>query len=288
MDARLSGKREKQVFEFGETRGFRTGGLDWQITLWPAGHVLGSAMALVEAQGESLLYTGDFKLKPGLGGETCRPQPADTLIVETTFGLPEYRFPQAEDVMEQIRGFVRETLERGETPRLLAYSLGKSQVVLSGLAELGIPIVLQKQTFRMTQIYEVFGVHFPPYQCWDGQSVPLGTVIITPPSARSVSGDGEVVVRSAMVTGWALDPGARYRYRVDAAFPLSDHADHPELLAFVRAVSPRRVFTVHGYAEQFADELCSLGITARPLQEPSQLRLDLVFPPASGPSPVAT
>ena len=29
-----------------------------------------------------------------------------------------------------------------------------------------------------------------------------------------------------MISGWAVDPNARYRYQVDAAFPLSDHADY--------------------------------------------------------------
>src|SRR5262249_37769003 len=35
---------------------------DCRLTLYPAGHVLGSAQALVEWQGCRLLYSGDFKL----------------------------------------------------------------------------------------------------------------------------------------------------------------------------------------------------------------------------------
>jgi DNA ligase-1 len=27
-----------------------------------------------------------------------------------------------------------------------------------------------------------------------------------------------------MISGWAVEPNAIYRYQVDAAFPLSDHA----------------------------------------------------------------
>ncbi|MDZ7616208.1 MAG: MBL fold metallo-hydrolase, partial [Patescibacteria group bacterium] len=39
--------------------------IDWgglRLTTYPAGHCLGSAMLLAEDGGESLLYTGDFKL----------------------------------------------------------------------------------------------------------------------------------------------------------------------------------------------------------------------------------
>ena len=34
--------------------------------------------------------------------------------------------------------------------------------------------------------------------------------------------------RTAVLPGWALDPGAIYRYQCDAAFPLTDHADYPD------------------------------------------------------------
>jgi Cft2 family RNA processing exonuclease len=69
--------------------------------------------------------------------------------------------------------------------------------------------------------------------------------------------------------------GAAYRYRADAAFPLSDHADHADLLEFVRAVNPSRVFTIHGFAREFASDLTALGIEAWALGQPNQLDLPL-------------
>ena len=50
--------------------------------------------------------------------------------------------------------------------------------------------------------------------------------------------------RVAMISGWAVDPNAIYRYQVDAAFPLSDHADYADLLRYVELVQPARVFTL--------------------------------------------
>jgi Cft2 family RNA processing exonuclease len=82
-------------------------------------------------------------------------------------------------------------------------------------------------------------------------------------------------VRTAVLTGWAIDSGCRFRYQADAAFPLSDHADFPDLLEFVKRVAPKRVFTLHGYATEFATKLREQGIEAWALGEENQLTLKL-------------
>ena len=89
MQARLGGRRIEHRLRFGERREFAHDDLPFHLTLLPAGHILGSAMAFVEVGGKSLLYTGDFKLKPGLTAEPCAPCRADILIMETTFGRPK-------------------------------------------------------------------------------------------------------------------------------------------------------------------------------------------------------
>ena len=64
--------------------------------------------------------------------------------------------------------------------------------------------------------------------------------------------------RTAVLTGWALDPGAKFRYGCDAAFPLTDHADYPDLIRYVDLVQPKRVLTLHGFAAAFANDLREL------------------------------
>ena len=89
MQARMPGERREHVLNFGEKQTIR--GLD--ITLIPAGHIFGSAQFFLETKEGSLLYTGDFKLRPGRSAEAAEWRQAQTLIMETTFGLPRYRFP---------------------------------------------------------------------------------------------------------------------------------------------------------------------------------------------------
>ncbi len=79
--------------------------------------------------------------------------------------------------------------------------------------------------------------------------------------------------RVAMLSGWAVDPGAIYRYQVDAAFPLSDHADYDDLVRYVELVQPQRVLTLHGFAEQFAADLRRRGQEAWALTAANQLEL---------------
>src|SRR5262245_21442795 len=87
MQARLPGARQEHVLAFGEARRFEAAnGKKYELTLLPAGHIFGSAMALVRTAEQSLLYTGDFKLRPGLSAEKCEPRPAELLVMETTFG----------------------------------------------------------------------------------------------------------------------------------------------------------------------------------------------------------
>src|SRR5437899_4627773 len=81
--------------------------------------------------------------------------------------------------------------------------------------------------------------------------------------------------RVAMISGWAVEPNAIYRYQVDAAFPLSDHADYDDLLRYVELVGPKRVFTLHGFAAQFARDLRARGIEAWALTEENQMDLTL-------------
>lgn len=282
LRARLPGDRTEQVLPFGRTTpateiGIGVPGL--ALTLFPAGHILGSAMIRLELAGQSLLYTGDFKLRPGRSAEPCQPAPADVLVMETTYGRPHYAFPPTDEVVQAILRFCREAFDNDEVPVLLGYSLGKSQEILQGLHGAGLPVMLHEQVLRLTRVYEACGQRFPEYRPFDPAGA-AGHVVLAPPG-QSIPALRRRLgrCRLAMLTGWALDPGARFRYQADAVFPLSDHADFPDLVELVRQVGPRRVHTLHGFAADFAAHLRQLGLEASALSEPEQLQLLL------GPSP---
>jgi DNA ligase-1 len=275
MQARIGGTRVEHVLPWRERREFDGGGPRYAVTLFPAGHIFGSAMSLIEADGASVLYTGDFKLRKGLSAEPCEPRAADILIMETTYGRPEYRFPPTDAVMKGVIRFCREALDNDEVPVLLGYSLGKSQELLCGLGDAGLPIMLHGTVFKMTQVYEQFGQCFPKYEPYEPERT-SGKVLLCPPSVvNSAMLRNLGKHRTAVLTGWAVDLNCRYQYRADAAFPISDHADFPDLIDFVKQVNPKRVLTLHGFAADFAQTLRELGYDAQALSEDEQMTLGL-------------
>lgn len=245
------------------------------LRLLPAGHILGSAQLFLENDTGSLLYTGDFKIRSGLSCSAAEFCKAETLIMETTYGLPRYVFPPAAEVVEAIVSFCQETLEDGDRPVLLGYSLGKSQEVLAALAGVGLPLFLHESVARLTQVYRELGVALPFAEVFrSGEERP--GVFLAPPHLRGSRFLERIPRRRvAYLSGWALDPSARHRWGCDAVFPLSDHADYEELLTAVERVQPRRVLTLHGFAAEFAQDLRARGIEAYALNGPDQLDLGL-------------
>jgi len=277
MRARLRGDRIEHRLSYGQTQAFADGPFPFNLTMLPAGHIPGSAMALVECEGGSLLYTGDFKLRTGLVAEPCEPRRADVLVIEATFGRPCYRFPPAETTWEAIIGFCQQTLKAGQTPVLLGYSLGKAQELAAGVVRAGLPVMLHRAAHQMSEIHTRCGSPFPLPTLFDADSV-SGNVIVSPPFERSLLSALPAGSRTAVCTGWALDSGCRFRYGADAAFPLSDHADFAELLEMVDRVEPKKVLTLHGFAADLAQALRDRGIDAHAISEPDQLCLPLFAP----------
>lgn len=272
MQARLGGSRREHVLDFGTPTHFA----DFQITLLPAGHIFGSAQSFIESDAGSLLYTGDFKLRPGLSAEPTEFRHADTLVMETTYGLPRYRLPPTDEVIARMVAFCHDALEDGAVPVLFGYSLGKAQEILCALLAAGLTPMLHGSVFRMTEIYRQLKPGFPGgYLRYEAGEV-AGKVLVCPPSAnRTLMVTRIKNRRTAVITGWALDPSATFRYQCDAAFPLSDHADYTDLVRYVELVQPRRVLTLHGFAAAFAADLRERGIEAWALSEENQLELAL-------------
>jgi putative mRNA 3-end processing factor len=244
-----------------------------QVTLYPAGHVLGSAQTLVDTDFGRVLYTGDLKTRAGFTSAPAEPVPAEVLVLESTFGKPHYRFPDAAEVIAAVIAWCRTVLDGGATPVLLGYSLGKGQEILSALAAEGLLIALHPSLYGVTEVYRELGCDFPPYQRL-GETVGRPTVVITPPSARRIALADQVgEFKTAALTGWAMDRSLKDRLEVDAVFPLSDHADFEELCCYAEQVNASMTYTVLGFDEELAMHLRRRGLRAKPLDQVDQLRL---------------
>lgn len=248
--------------QFGEAR----------LTTYPAGHCLGSAMALIECDGASLLYTGDFKLGESATAEAAELPRADVLVMESTFGRPRYRLPPREQTVAQLLELVVDALARGATPVIHAYPLGKSQEVTRLITAIGVPVLQHPMTFAVSDVYRRCGVDLGDVREYDPALLAGRAVVTLPQGARQFRLAGIRRPVSIAVTGWAVDPSTKWRWGVDHALPLSDHADFDELLETARLVGASEIYCMHGPAD-FVVHLRAAGFNAHPVSGSYQTRM---------------
>ena len=234
------------------------------LTLRPAGHIAGSSMlhAVDLSSGASLLYTGDYKLRQSRSLSPAELCAADTLIMESTFGLPRYVLPPASEIEQQICDFVRDALADSATPVLLGYSLGKAQEIAAILHAHDLPYSQTSTVAHMSDACRDTGMALPEAPVWKGSTPPGHALIAAPQFLKHPDFAKIINPRTAVMTGWALNPGARFRYGCDAAIPLSDHADYPDLLRTAELVNPGKIITVHGSTRELAARLRALHFNA--------------------------
>ncbi len=243
----------------------------FSLSLHESGHILGSAQVLLEGAGKSIAVSSDFKLQDSLVTSAAKPLDADVLVIETTFGLSSYNFPDREEIYSDIGNWLRENEEQGKFSLLAGYSLGKAQELTAICSKhAGIAPIVHDSIFENNRIYESFGIGLGDYLKLD-HNLKESSVLIMPPSlvdrhlmqALEISTGKKV--SSAIATGWP------YRRCFDRVFPLSDHADFPQLVEYVKQSNPKLVLTTHGFSKEFARYVQRrLKIPARPLNEAGQ------------------
>ena len=133
-----------------------------ELSLHPAGHVLGSAQVRVASNGETWVASGDYKLESDGVSPAFEPVRCHAFITESTFGLPIYRWrPQARRSRRSTR-WRRENIAAGRASILFAYALGKAQRVLAHVDPALGPIVCHGAVEAINALYREAGIALPP------------------------------------------------------------------------------------------------------------------------------
>jgi Cft2 family RNA processing exonuclease len=246
--------------------------MEWRgatLTAYPASHIVGAAQLLIEFQGERIVYTGDIKLRDPICGSHTEPVRCDRLIIESTFGLPIYRFLSRDDASVRIVNFARECLDDRITPVFMGYPLGRGQEIAFTLCQAGIPTAIHGSIARMIPVYEEAGFAFPNWFPYNARETEGKALVVVPGFRAQLEASGKNT-RLAYVSGWAAIDNARSRAGAEELIPYSDHADFDELLALVENSGAREVDVVHGYTEAFARILRQRGIEARAPREAAE------------------
>ena len=209
-----------------------------KICFIPAGHILGSAMVLMEYKGVKYLYTGDYKLQQD---KTCEPVEfvnADVLITETTFANPDTQHPTAEEEILKLNTTKNNIM-------LGAYALGKCQRLIRLINDhcLEKRILVHHSMLPFVKIYEQMGVALGKYEVYDRKVMKnnqTDMVYMVPPMVFNSYFKAINVVR-VFATGW----GHLQRNHEIQLF-ISDHADWDDIIFTIEKVKPTQIWTNHG------------------------------------------
>lgn len=238
-----------------------------EVSLHPAGHVLGSAQVLLQKGGERIVVSGDYKRQ---SDPTCMPfevVPCDTFVTEATFGLPVFRHPSAQ--MEVAKLISSLNLFPDQAHLVGAYALGKAQRVIAELRVAGYDkvIYLHGALEKLTAYYQEQGIQLGPVETVGKRGKELaGEMIMCPPgqlSDRWARRFGDPI--TALASGW-MRVRARAKQR-GAELPLiiSDHADWDDLCQTILETGAQNIWVTHG-AEEALVHWCEMhGLNAKPL-----------------------
>lgn len=240
------------------------------VELVDSGHILGSRAIRI---GDEVFYTGDASGRARAFLGKCKTRRARILIMETTYGIPEYTFPQTAKLVKEVNDLVALAYDQGRPVVLMGYPLGKAQLLAYYFSSWQ-PLFYHESVAAMNKVHTDHGVQLKQGKKFDPQKdledLPKGPWVMVAPMS---SGRNRVMSHlrkkygALLVTfsGWAVSPGYRFSTGADYSFPLSDHCDYEELVRLVQDVSPEMVYTVHGFAAEFASDLRKMGFSARTL-----------------------
>ena len=266
----------RETNEIANLRGFAMQNHVEQIdnySLIDSGHILGSKGLLFD----DIFYTGDICTRDR--GFLCGAKipKCTTLITECTFGLPEFVFPKLEEIKKQVNELISELYSKGVPVILMGYQLGKAQTITQLFGHWS-PLYFHDSVKKMNDLHQKLGM---PLIDGMGHSQAQNRglldkkpwIMVAPMMSQKNQFLKEMKTKYGAVTigfsGWAQSTKFPFARRTDYSFAMSDHCGFDELVQLVKQSGAEKVYTIHGFVEEFASYLSKLGICAQPLRENS-------------------
>ena len=246
-----------------------------KVSLAPAGHVLGSAQAVVEHKGLKMVCTGDYKRRQDPTCAGFEVVPCHVFISEATFGIPVFRHPDDRGEIQKLLTSLTQFPDRAHLVGV--YALGKAQRVIALLREAGYheTIYIHGALKELCELYERHGValgSLEPATLEKGQAKEqqqkfAGKIVMGPPSAFADKWARRFPdPLSVFCSGW-MRVRQRARQRgVELPLILSDHADWDELTRTVKEVNPEELWVTHGREDALCRWAELEGYKAKPLR----------------------
>ncbi|BDA79564.1 DNA ligase-associated DEXH box helicase [Leptospira kobayashii] len=243
---------------------------DALVSFHPAGHILGSSQIRIEVKGEVWVISGDYKTLPDLTCPGFEPVPCHVFVTESTFALPIYHWKEDSEIFKEILEFWETNNKNNLTSIIYAYSLGKTQRILSGLKEKIGTVYLDEGGYQLTQAYEMSGVEFPKYksisEITNYNAKDPKPLLIIPPGKDLSPWKKQIGKYNAwLASGW-IRTNKENPFSKNG-FVLSDHADWKGLNSAVRSTNASRIIVMHGFTDSWVRYLNESGLLASTFAE---------------------
>lgn len=241
------------------------------IDLWfaPAGHILGSAQAVLEHHGGGrIVISGDYKRAPDPTCAPFQPVPCDVFVTEATFGLPVFTHPPIEQELRKLLDSLRIFPDRCHV--IGCYALGKCQRLIVELRRLGYdrPIYLHGALRALCTLYQKHGVELGELVAVSesDRKALAGEIVLAPPSAIADRWARSLPhVMTSVASGWMNIRARAKQKRVELPLIISDHADWNELLRTIEEVGAPEIWITHGREDALVYMARKMGYKAQAL-----------------------
>lgn len=240
------------------------------VLMYDTGHIMG-ARGLLHG---GIFYTGDICTRDRGFLSGARIPRCKTLITECTFGLPEFVFPAVGEVKRRVNEIIAGLYSRGIPVILMGYQLGKAQT-LTQLFSHWEPFYLHDSVREMNDLHRSLGVDLRD-AVGHSEAERRGLLdrrpwVMVAPVAGGKSGfvrrmRSRYGALTIGFSGWSASRQFSFGRSCDYSVPLSDHCDFHELVDVVVRSGAEKVYTVHGFVDEFASHLRRHGIDAQPLR----------------------
>ncbi len=140
------------------------------ITFYDSGHILGSAMTLVQEKNNRILYTADLNTRESRLLEGAkRGIQADTLIIESTYGSVADQHLSSKEIYASLAREVKETVDQGGKVIIPSFAIGRGQEILFTLESYikskaipPTPIYLEGMIRKALRIYRHNAIYLKP------------------------------------------------------------------------------------------------------------------------------
>ena len=256
------GEIQLQTVEYGE-KVMKNG---VEISMFPAGHVIGSAQIRVESQGQVWVVSGDYKTEYDGVCTPFEPVNCHHFISECTFGMPIYKWKPQSEIFADVNSWWRQNISQNLATVIVGYSLGKAQRILQNL-DLSIGNVYTHGVIENTnEALRRNGIVLQPTHRITQESVKEEVrkgIIIAPPSSVGTPWMRKFGPYSfGYCSGWMALRGAKRRRAADRGFVMSDHADWTGLISAIDATRCESVYLTHGSTATFSRYLRDIGFDA--------------------------